>query len=344
MSEESSRRIVVRTTREGGSPATEAPPHAEPSPSNPRGFSRILCPTDLSPASAGAVGLATEIARAYDAEVVVMHVAQPATEVAAGTTPIRVAATDERAKLSRLVALAHVRGVSAAGITVQGDVVGAILERARSWPADLLVMATHDGRRDLDWALGSVTERVLRQAPCPVLVAGGRLESEGTPPPRRILCPSDFSESAAVALEDAIVLARALLARITLLHVLEWFPGEGDVAHLNIPEYQMDVSQEARERLYQSIPAGDRSLFPEEPIVAVGRPHREIPRVARERSADLIVLGVHRRRALDRTLGGSTICHVVREARCPVLAVPLDTRDARAGTKADCKAAELVAG
>jgi nucleotide-binding universal stress UspA family protein len=308
----------------------------------PRGFSRILCPTDLSPPSTGAVELAAEIARAYDGEVVIIHVVDATTPVAACRTPIAAAPTDERTALCRLVAQAQVRGVGAAAVTVQGDVVPSILERARSWPADLLVMATHDGRRGTHWALGSVTERVLRLAACPVLVTAAGHESEEMRPPRRILCPSDFSDSAKGALEQAVVLARAFRARITVVHVLEWFPGEGDVTHLHVPEYQLDVAQEARDRLYQSIPAADRSLFGE-PLVALGRPHREILRLAQERHTDMIVLGQHRRRALDRSLGGSTICHVVRETRCPVLAVPLEARATRSGTKAYVTAGELVA-
>jgi nucleotide-binding universal stress UspA family protein len=59
-----------------------------------------------------------------------------------------------------------------------------------------------------------------------------------------------------------------------------------------------------------------------ETVVTRGKPHREILRVATERQADLIVLGVHGRNAFDRAVFGSTTEQVVRRATCPVLAVP----------------------
>jgi nucleotide-binding universal stress UspA family protein len=55
-----------------------------------------------------------------------------------------------------------------------------------------------------------------------------------------------------------------------------------------------------------------------------GRPWREILRVAEERRADLVVMGVRGRNPVDIVLFGSTTQHVVRGARCPVLVVHKD--------------------
>jgi nucleotide-binding universal stress UspA family protein len=104
-----------------------------------------------------------------------------------------------------------------------------------------------------------------------------------------------------------------------VVHVLEWFTGETDL--LNIPELQLDAAEDARARLQRLLPeapdAGGVGL-----LVAAGTPHREILRVAREREADLVVLGAHRRRALDRSLPGIQLVHLLREASCAVLVVP----------------------
>jgi nucleotide-binding universal stress UspA family protein len=275
----------------------------------PRRLGRILCPTDLSRASGSAVDLAVHLARVQRAEIVVLHARE------GGRAGAHV-------EITRLVTGARRRGVKAEGV-IQGDTIGCILECAGAWPADLLVMGTHDDRQEQDCALGSVTERVLRRSPCPVLVTASSVRLEAIANPRRILCPSDFSDASRTALEYGIVLARGFGARITLLHVLEWFPGDEDVEHLHIPEYHMDVAQEAADRLERSVPEAARALCAGQAIVAVGRPHRAILRVARERQADLIVLGIHRRRTLDRLLGGSTLSRVVRETLCPVLAVPI---------------------
>jgi nucleotide-binding universal stress UspA family protein len=63
--------------------------------------------------------------------------------------------------------------------------------------------------------------------------------------------------------------------------------------------------------------------IPAEEVVAVGKPSREILRAAAEIGADLIVMGVHGRGALERAMLGSTTHQVIRHATCPVLTVRL---------------------
>jgi len=59
-------------------------------------------------------------------------------------------------------------------------------------------------------------------------------------------------------------------------------------------------------------------------VLAAGKPYREILRVAAEHGADLLVVGVHGRGAIDRMLFGSTTQHLVRQASCPVLTLRTD--------------------
>jgi nucleotide-binding universal stress UspA family protein len=68
--------------------------------------------------------------------------------------------------------------------------------------------------------------------------------------------------------------------------------------------------------------------FELEDVVVLGRAHREILRLAAERAADLIVMGVRGRGAVDLTLCGSTTNQVVRRAACPVATIK--SRDERA--------------
>lgn len=272
---------------------------------------RILCPTDYSAYSQAALGLALGLARRHGAGLLVLNVA-----------PARV--ERDSAEFSRFIAPARGAGVAVEGVQLQGDVVTLVLERAQTWPADLIVMGTHGQREGRGWDIGSVTERVLRRSSSPVLIVARPTNGSGattTAPFSRILCPSDFSEVSDRALEYALCLAQESRARMTLLHVLEWFPEQGEFAHLTIPEYHLDLSEAARDRLRLALPPEARGRCQSEELVASGRPHREILRVARERGVDLIVLGVHGQRALDRSLAGATVCHVVRETQCPVLAV-----------------------
>ena len=100
-----------------------------------------------------------------------------------------------------------------------------IVANARKWRADLIVMGTH-GRSGFErWVLGSVTEKVLRKAPCPVLTVpppAGELHPDGSVLFRRIVCPVDFSGASLAALAYAVKLAEESRAEITVLHVLEW--------------------------------------------------------------------------------------------------------------------------
>jgi len=204
--------------------------------------------------------------------------------------------------------------------------VGTILDEAKSWPADLVVMGTRGLCSRKGWSVGSVTEGVLKRCPCPVLVVPRPTERESAEPLvnfRRIVCPLDFSQPGREALGYAAALARESGARLTFLHILEWFPEEGVYLDmpLYVPEYQLDLAQEARQRMRALIAREDLAGCEHEELVATGRPPRAILRACRERKADLIVLGIHGRRAIDQVLSGATVSHVVREAGCPILVV-----------------------
>jgi nucleotide-binding universal stress UspA family protein len=208
----------------------------------------------------------------------------------------------------------------------EAEVVEGILEAARTWPADVIVVGTRGLTGRQGWAVGSVTARLLPRSPCPVLAvpAGLSWESEPRLPIfERIVCPVDFSEPSAWALSWAIDIARTSKARLALLHIVEWLPEEGcgGDAPLRIPEIQLDLTQESRDRMRRFAPPGAFAGCDHEELVATGQPHRAILRLCRERRADLVVLGSHVRRAVDKALAGGTLTHLVREAGCPVLSV-----------------------
>lgn len=77
----------------------------------------------------------------------------------------------------------------------------------------------------------------------------------------------------------------------------------------------------ARRKLHALVPDEARAWCETEEVAALGRAYEEIVRMARERDADLIVLGVHGRSALNVVLFGSTANQVVRNATCPVVTV-----------------------
>jgi len=154
-----------------------------------------------------------------------------------------------------------------------------------------------------------------------------------------LLVPTDFSEPASQALRYAIEEATLHHAKGTLLHVL---PPHTDtnvyyVTGMPVPSFDLegtgvaapspspptvvrrDHGEEALARLHDLIPEAFRGIWEAE--VAAGQPAETIVRVARERNADLVVMGTHGRTGLQHVLLGSVAEKVVRLAPCPVLTV-----------------------
>src|SRR5262245_19927539 len=175
-------------------------------------------------------------------------------------------------------------------IVVEGDPVEEIVGQARR--ADLLVLGTH-GRKGFErLVLGSVTEKVLRKSPCPVLTVPRHAPGSpsGHPPAfKRILCCVDFSDSDRQALEFAPSLAMEADARLSRLHVVEQLPEIGlpDAARFNLRSYAEYLESDARGRLLALIPEGAREWCRPEVVVVPGKAYRGILKVAEERRSDL---------------------------------------------------------
>jgi nucleotide-binding universal stress UspA family protein len=270
------------------------------------------------------------VARWYSSEVTALHVIPPVTSslppAGDGLYPAYVFSPDElrqfQLELDAFVRESAAEHVPIRSVVAEGSVAGEIIRLAQELPADLLVMGTH-GRSGFDrLMLGSVTEKVLRKSPCPVLTIPRRAP-DASPLPllfRRILCAVDFSPSSLKALALAESLAEEADARLAVMHVIEPAPlyepvvmgGPGG------PVTGAELRADARRRLEAAVSEEARIYSHVSEVVISGKPYREIVREANERKSDLIVLGAHGTR-LGALAFGATANHVVREASCPVL-------------------------
>ncbi len=140
-------------------------------------FKRILCPTDFSEPACSAIKAAGEMAETFSAELILLHVvgAIPALDTPTGMVGFDVAAyqkelTDsaERSLQERLEE--HVpEGVNARALVVHGEAAHEIIRVANEENADLIVLSTHGESGWRRRIFGSVTEKVIRHAECPVL-------------------------------------------------------------------------------------------------------------------------------------------------------------------------------
>jgi nucleotide-binding universal stress UspA family protein len=142
----------------------------------------ILHPTDFSPASRAAFARALADARAEGAPLLVLHVLAPVTPfgeddyMSPGTFAEvqRSMHAHGQKQLDRLVARAKAAGAIASGLLLEGPVADVIVRTARSKRARVVVMGTH-GRTGLARLfMGSVAERVVGSASCPVLTVRGK--------------------------------------------------------------------------------------------------------------------------------------------------------------------------
>ena len=146
---------------------------------------------------------------------------------------------------------------------------------------------------------------------------------------KTILFPTDFSHGARAAMDYALSLAQDYKAKLILLYVIqdisiaEWYiPSTLSVADL-VEDMQKSASKEMEK---WAIEAGAR-VKDVEKIVERGVPFVEIIRTAKEKNADMIVIGTHGRTGIDHMLFGSTAEKVVRKAPCPVLTVRIAGRE-----------------
>jgi nucleotide-binding universal stress UspA family protein len=289
---------------------------------------RILCPIDFSDVSRHALDHAVALARWYESEITALHVVhvplfpQPPILTAFADTRETAFSSHEAAEalLQTWLEPARQAGVKTRVQVDEGNAAPQILQDATSSGADLITMGTH-GLSGFDrLLLGSITEKVLRKAPCPVLTVPPAAVTTGTVPYKRLLCPVDFSESSMAALNIAFSLAKEADANVTLLHVFEW-PADDEplVQRFDVKAYRRVVEDEARDRLGALITDDVRVWSRPVMKFAHGKPYRAIIDTARTEGTDLIVIGVRGRNPLDLTVFGSTTNHVVRHATCPVL-------------------------
>jgi nucleotide-binding universal stress UspA family protein len=291
---------------------------------------RVLCPVDFSDASQHAIEHAIVVSKWYGATVVGLHVHHP---IYVPTAPLEppgfpsaaVADAELVAQLARdlerALAPARAAGLAVEAALEHGVPATRIVEAVHAQRADLVVIGTHGASGFERLALGSVTEKVVRKAACPVLTVPPRAHATSRLPFKRLLCPIDFSQASKSALDVALTLAQEAQADLVLLHVLEW-PVDREPASMpgfNVPEYRVFRETEAAAELEALVPAAARDWCTIESRLTHGKPYEQILAVAGAREADLIVIGVHGRNAVDVMLFGSTTNQVIRGATCPVL-------------------------
>lgn len=292
-------------------------------------FKKVLVPLDGSPLAEQALAIAIIFAQ----EIVLLQVPIVqdvfTTAVSGGDIPMLVTALDDDGIAEAEQYLADTAAKwQRADLKIEtrikvGEAAHTIVNVAAAEDVELIVMSTH-GRSGVRRILfGSVTEGVLKQAPCPVLA----LRSER--PLKRILVPLDGSFLSEEALKPALNIAYTNAAEITLFRVLPMEISRQDEEFAFYLRAEHGLEYTAHDVLLMNIESYLRDLSEQENSAEftiktasrIGVPSEEILRYAAESEADLIVMSTHGRTGLNRLFFGSVAETILRGAPCAVLVV-----------------------
>jgi len=195
----------------------------------------------------------------------------------------------------------------------QGEPYDKIIHVAEDENCDLIVMGRH-GTSELERVLvGSVTARVIGYTRKDVLVV-----PEGTKLSRKkILLATDGSPSCEDAVDRAIELAREKSASLTAVSVVY----SNDEYLALAPGIVQEMIGKAKEKLAIIEKKGKEAGVDIELVVKEGEAYEAINNLAKENNIDLIVMGSHGRKGLQRFLMGSVTERTIGYAACPVLVV-----------------------
>lgn len=288
-------------------------------------FTNILYLTDFSEPSEAALPFALTFARVFGAKIHALNLLIPPGYVY--TTPdltaVAIAAEEDTARTEMKNLVPKLAGLPYSAVVERATEVWEPVKRALTENnIDLIVLGTHGrtGRQKL--LLGSVAEEIIRRSNVPVLTIGPSLRANAQTVAglHRILFATDFSPESSAAAPYAVSLAKREGGRLILVHVV---PKTRPAGGTDASSASISVA-EAMHRLYQ-IPSKAADLNgPPEVAIEYGDPAERIVETARQRDADIIVLGIRAARGVP---GAAThlerpIAHkIIVNAPCPVLAV-----------------------
>jgi nucleotide-binding universal stress UspA family protein len=286
---------------------------------------KIVVPVDFSTHSRRALDEAVVFAKAFGAELHLLHCYQLLPEVLelyGVETPQSFEHDVFEAAQKRMeewCASVRAQGVDVhphLGSYVPSKETVALAERL---DAGLIAMGTKGLSGLKHVLLGSVAERVVRLAPCPVLTVSGERAQHAI---GKILVAVDFSEHAQRAFDDAIALAKTFGAQLHLLHCYQIDPVSVSPYGIVIPEtLEHDIRMAALHRLSEwREKAASQGVRVQEHITA-HFPSQEIVAISDRLGIDLVVMGTHGRTGFKHMLLGSVAERTIRNAKCPVLTV-----------------------
>jgi len=315
---------------------------------------KILVPTDFSENSAHAYNPAQQLATKFNAKIDFIHVVPTLRYFNESISNLGLPFSMEKdiypkvqeeslAKLNSLMddyIKEENRGEAIVRIAPKPS--KAIVENAERGHYDLILMATH-GKHESDLLRGTITEKVIRYSPIPVLDT----DNSGIEGVKKIIVPTDGSQASLSAMPVAVSLALTFNATLTLYHVLELHGSMTENVEPNPLRSEKDniydILYKAMEtyfkKSWEKIELRDGDGYDDHLVYNEGASsatidittviekgvsaHHAIREYARE-SADLVVMATHGHSGLSHLFLGSTAEKVTQHLKLPVISVKPD--------------------
>jgi len=278
----------------------------------------MLFATDFSRACQNAWPYALAIAREYHSKLLLAHVidplifaAVPSELASAAKEQVRREKEDQLSNLQRSESSPQ---LDFEPLLREGEITDVLLRIVHERGVQLLVAGTRGRSQTKRLLLGSMAEKIFRQAGCPSLVVPERASFHETFVIRRILCPIDFSLDSHTALAFAKSIARRHGAQLILVHVLR--------ENLSMAKSENEWAVHDAQNRLRKLLADDNLPFETLIETTVGLAAEQILQTATAYHADLVVISVHP--------AAGTVAHererkaykIIRWSRCAVLTVP----------------------
>lgn len=279
----------------------------------------VVYGTDFSVCSQNAGLYAAFLAQHFAASLMVAHaftLSQAAMEVEAEPSSVSQQRKDLEFLLSREAAALSHASFKAASVLLEGDPKQVIPDLAAASAPSLVVLGTHGREWLAREIIGSVAEGILRSTSWPVLTVGPQVASTAgnRSPFHHILYATDLTPAAARAAVYAVSFAKAFRADLDVLHVV---PREA----IDHPDRLSDIRSRFYRALDDLVPDQAKEFCNPRSFVEVGNAHRQILEHIRERSVDLLVLGIRKSSHLGIETRTSRAFQLIVHAACPVLTI-----------------------
>jgi nucleotide-binding universal stress UspA family protein len=281
---------------------------------------RLLLATDSSEFSEGAIREAIRMAKRCSSELTAVTVIETNPEFESmAPSVLEKLEKEARAHLNSVQARAKQEGVACEIVIHEGeDSYKYIVDEAAAKKSTMIIMGRRGKKGFRRLVMGSTTSWTIGHAPCSVLVVPRNAQVEF----KSIVVATDGSPHSAAAASEGIGIAKRNSARLTVIAVVPAdiaMPTDVDFAAIQREKLADQEMQIAEKNARTAKEAAQKDGVDAQAFVMSGKPADAIMEIAKDKAADLIVVGSHGRTGLDRLLMGSVAERVIVLSSCAVL-------------------------